>query len=82
MDVIDATFDAEVLGSEIPADPLAGLDCVLAANPPLDLAACSLAISRPENRIYDQNFVRMLRREVARLHAVRHEDDTPPVHGQ
>jgi predicted alpha/beta-fold hydrolase len=57
------------LASEAADDPLAGLDCVLAANPPLDLAACCRHIRRPANRIYDRNFVRLLRAEVARLHA-------------
>jgi predicted alpha/beta-fold hydrolase len=57
------------LAAEAAADPLAGLDCVLAANPPLDLAACCRHIRRPENRIYDRNFARLLRAEVARLHA-------------
>ena len=50
-------------------EPLDGLDCVLAANPPLDLAACCRHIQRRENRIYDRNFLRLLRAEVARLHA-------------
>ena len=58
------------LAAEARTEPLEGLDCVLAANPPLDLLACSEAIGRPENRIYDRNFVRQLRGDVARLHAV------------
>ncbi len=45
-----------------------GLDCVLAANPPIDLSACSEAMMRPENRLYDWNFVRWLRAQVTRLH--------------
>jgi predicted alpha/beta-fold hydrolase len=57
------------LAAEAADRPLAGLDSVLAANPPLDLAACSRHIQRPENRIYDRNFVRLLLSEVARLHA-------------
>ena len=57
------------LAAEAAQEPVAGLDCVLAANPPLDLAACCRQIQRPENRIYDRNFVRNLRREVDRLHA-------------
>jgi predicted alpha/beta-fold hydrolase len=56
------------LAAEAAAQPLEGLDCVLAANPPVDLAACCNHMQRPENRIYDRNFVRHLRREVARLH--------------
>jgi predicted alpha/beta-fold hydrolase len=58
------------LAAEAAADPLAGLDCVLAANPPIDLAACARHIQKPEHRIYDRNFVRLLRAEVARLHKV------------
>lgn len=57
------------LAAEAARRPLDGLDCVLAANPPLDLAACCRHIQRPENRIYDRNFVRLLHAEVARLHA-------------
>jgi predicted alpha/beta-fold hydrolase len=49
--------------------PLPGLDCVLAANPPLDLAACCEHIRLPRNRLYDWNFVRLLQSEVRRLHA-------------
>jgi predicted alpha/beta-fold hydrolase len=58
------------LAAEAAEEPLAGLDCVVAANPPLDLAACCQHIQRRENRIYDRNFVRALRREVSRLHAL------------
>jgi predicted alpha/beta-fold hydrolase len=43
---------------------------VLAANPPLDLIACSQAMQRPENRLYQWNFVRWLRVHVNRLHRV------------
>lgn len=57
------------LAAEAATLPIEGLDCVLAANPPLDLAACCRHIQRPENRIYDRNFVRLLHAEVARLHA-------------
>jgi predicted alpha/beta-fold hydrolase len=57
------------LAAEAAEEPLAGLDCVLAANPPLDLSACCRQIQRRENRLYDRNFVRLLRREIARLHA-------------
>jgi predicted alpha/beta-fold hydrolase len=57
------------LAAEAIDSPLDGFDCVLAANPPIDLAACCRAIRRPENRAYDRNFVRALRAETARLHA-------------
>jgi predicted alpha/beta-fold hydrolase len=58
------------LAAEAANEPVKGLDCVIAANPPLDLAACCQHIQRPENRIYDKHFVRMLHREVGRLHQV------------
>lgn len=58
------------LAAEALTDPLPGFDCVLAANPPIDLAECCRVIQRPENRIYDRNFARQLRADVARLHAV------------
>jgi predicted alpha/beta-fold hydrolase len=57
------------LAAEAAVTPLASLDCVLAANPPIDLAACCRQIQRRENRIYDRNFLRNVRGEVARLHA-------------
>lgn len=57
------------LAAEAADTPVAGLDAVLAANPPIDLSACTLRIQQPKNRIYDRNFVRLLRAEVGRLHA-------------
>jgi predicted alpha/beta-fold hydrolase len=57
------------LAAEAAEKPLDGLDCVLTANPPIDLAACCRHIGRPENRLYDRNFVHLLRTEVNRLHA-------------
>lgn len=65
------------LAAEAADRPLEGLDAVLAANPPLDLAASCRHIQRPENRIYDRNFVRLLCSEVARLHA--HFPDLEPA---
>jgi predicted alpha/beta-fold hydrolase len=56
------------LAAEAADAPVEGLDAVLAANPPLDLAACCRHIRRAENRAYDRNFVQLLRREVRRLH--------------
>lgn len=56
------------LAAEAADEPVDGLDAVVAANPPLDLAACCQHIRRPENRVYDRHFVRTLRSEVARLH--------------
>jgi len=57
------------LAAEANADPLDGLDCVLAANPPIDLAACCRKIQSRGNQVYDRNFVRQLRSDTARLHA-------------
>ncbi len=56
------------LAAEAAAVPAPGLDCVLAANPPIDLAACARRMAQPENRLYDWNFVRWLRGMVRRLH--------------
>jgi predicted alpha/beta-fold hydrolase len=57
------------LAAEASEHPLPGLDCVLAANPPIDLSACCRNMMRPRNRLYDKNFIRSLRRDIARLHA-------------
>ncbi|MEO6810009.1 MAG: alpha/beta fold hydrolase [Isosphaeraceae bacterium] len=57
------------LAAEAASVPLAGLDCVLAANPPLDLGACCRHIQQSENRVYDRHFVKMLREEIRKLHA-------------
>ncbi len=46
------------LASESASEPLDALDCVLAANPPIDLAACARLMLTRENRLYDWNFVR------------------------
>lgn len=58
------------LAAEAVDEPLEGLDCVLAANPPIDLAACCRAMRMRRNRIYDKNFLQALRFEVRRLHDV------------
>ena len=55
------------LAGEAADDPVDGLDCVIAANPPLDLRACSLHIRQPKSRIYDRNFIRLLQVEERRL---------------
>jgi predicted alpha/beta-fold hydrolase len=57
------------LAAEAAVAPIDGFDCVLAANPPIDLALCARTIRRPGNRIYDRNFTRSLRAEASRLHA-------------
>ena len=65
------------LAAEAAEDPLAGLDCVLAANPPIDLAACARAMSRPDNRLYDWNFTRWLCSQAGRLHRLYPELGDP-----
>ncbi len=57
------------LAAEVADEPVAGLDCVLAASPPIDLLACASYLSRPAARLYDWNFVRDLRRAIVRQHA-------------
>ncbi|AMV37427.1 YheT family hydrolase [Planctomyces sp. SH-PL62] len=54
--------------SSRPDYPGARIDCVLAANPPIDLSLCCRAMRRPENRVYDRSFVRWLGAQVRRLH--------------
>jgi predicted alpha/beta-fold hydrolase len=56
------------LAAEASDVALPGLDCVVAANPPLDLSACCRHLREPANRLYDANFVRVLRTQVERLH--------------
>lgn len=56
------------LGAELHDHPLPAIDCLAAANPPLDLAVCARRISEPENRVYDWNFARWLRAMTVRLH--------------
>lgn len=65
------------LAAEASQQPLNGLDCVLAANPPLDLSACCVNMKRRSRRLYDRNFVKLLRGEVNKLHAA--SPDLGPV---
>jgi predicted alpha/beta-fold hydrolase len=69
------------LAAEAADSPLPGLDCVLAASPPIDLSACARAMQRIENRLYDWNFVRWLRSEVTRLHRFFPDLGLPEVDG-
>ena len=57
------------LAAEAAERPVPGLDCILAANAPLDLSGCCQHMRRRDRRIYDRNFVRLLRKEVQRLHS-------------
>jgi predicted alpha/beta-fold hydrolase len=65
------------LAAEASDRPATGLDCILAANPPIDLEACARRMREPSNLVYDRNFVRWLRREADRLH--RRFPDLGPV---
>ncbi|GAC1475109.1 MAG: alpha/beta fold hydrolase [Isosphaeraceae bacterium] len=67
------------LAAEASRHPLDGLDCVLAANPPIDLFASCQAVQKRENRIYDRTFVRQLRKDVQALHALFPELGTVPL---
>jgi uncharacterized protein len=69
------------LAGEASANPLRALDCVLAANPPVDLAACAQLMLKPENRLYDWNFVRWLRKTVVQLHNRFPELGRAPLEG-
>lgn len=54
------------LAAEAVDDPVAGLDCVLAACPPIDLSASCRYLRRPAARAYQANFVKLLREQVRR----------------
>ncbi len=63
-------------GIEAADNPVDGLDCLLAANAPIDLIHCARQMRRRENRMYNWNFVRWLRAMVDRLH--QHFPDLGP----
>jgi predicted alpha/beta-fold hydrolase len=56
------------LAAEAATHPAPGLDCVIAVNPPIDLAESCRYIQRPSGRVYDRNFVKLLTADVQRLH--------------
>lgn len=55
------------LAAEAADEPLEGFDCVIAANPPIDLRAACEHIRRPRGKVYDRNFIRLLKVEEQRL---------------
>lgn len=65
------------LAAEAAAEPVDGLAGVVAACPPIDLAAASRFMTRPGARIYQANFVKLLREQVARHQA--HFPDLEPA---
>jgi uncharacterized protein len=65
------------LAAEAALEPVAGVECVVAANPPIDLAACAREMRKPINRFYDLHFAYWLRGMIRRLHA-RFPDLGPP----
>lgn len=65
------------LAGEAATHPVAGLVCVAALGPPVDLARCAAMLARPRNWIYDQNFARGLVAQ-ARLRQ-RYFPDLPPL---
>jgi len=56
------------LAAEAADDPLSQLDCVVAANPPIDLALCCEHMRRFPYRLYDRFFIKQLIAQVRRLH--------------
>jgi predicted alpha/beta-fold hydrolase len=68
-------------GIEASETPLEGLDCLLAANAPIDLIHCCNKMRRPENRAYNWNFVWWLRAMVDRLHRQFPELGDPHLEG-
>jgi predicted alpha/beta-fold hydrolase len=48
--------------------------CVVGVSTPLDLAACARRISAPDNRIYEERFVRLMRERLTATGRYRKED--------
>ena len=56
------------LAADAAERPLEGLDCILAAGAPIDLAACARRMDHPSRRFYDRQFLYTVIPEVRRLH--------------
>lgn len=67
------------LAAEASEQEVVGLDCVLAANPPIDLAACAGTMRRPLNQLYGWNFAGSLVADVKRLHRLFPELGKPDL---
>jgi predicted alpha/beta-fold hydrolase len=63
---LGANLTLKVAG-EAADNPIEGLDSIIAANPPIDLHASCLHLLGPQGRVYDRNFIRLLRNEEERL---------------
>lgn len=63
------------LAGELGDRPLAGLDSVMAAAPPIDLVQCARNIRRGVNRIYDRSFVKSLHRNLRQRTAILPDDE-------
>ncbi len=65
------------MAGEAADHPVPGLARVVASSPPIDLPRCVALLSRPRNRIYEDNFVRDL--IVQARHRQRFFPDLPPL---
>ncbi|MDE2509432.1 MAG: alpha/beta fold hydrolase [Planctomycetota bacterium] len=63
------------LAGEAASTPIAGFDSIIAAAPPIDLAACARHIQTPPNRIFDRNLTALLKTAVSRRD--RHYPELP-----
>ena len=68
-------------GIEAADEPMVSVDCLLAANAPIDLIHCAELMRLPENRVYNWNFCRWLRAMVDRLHREFPDLGPPRVEG-
>lgn len=56
------------MAGEDPLSPIANLDSVMAISPPLNLYQSVKRMLHPKNRLFDQHFVRNLKRDIQQLH--------------
>ena len=69
------------LSAESATEPVPCLDCVLAANPPLNLEACSEHIHKPINRLFEMSLVQNLIKSITRHHEANPEIGPPDLDG-
>jgi predicted alpha/beta-fold hydrolase len=65
------------LAGELPEQPVAGLERVVALGPPIDLERCAWMLGRPSNRLYENTFIRLLVAEARQRQ--RLFPDLPPL---